>query len=111
MVLLVIVLSDSALLEEVLEAFLEIGVQGATVLGAQGMGEILSQEVPIFAGLRQLFPGGEGKHRLILSVTDRAKAAEAVGLLESIGGPLADKGSGIAFTLPVDSLWGLAEEL
>jgi nitrogen regulatory protein P-II 1 len=111
LVLLVIVLSDTQRLEEVLEGFLELGVQGATVVAAQGMGEILSHEVPIFAGLRALFPGGEGNHRLLLSVTDRDKAEQAVALLEGCLGPLDQKGTAVAFTLPVDGTWGLAKEL
>ncbi len=111
MVLLAIVLSDAQNLEEVLEGFLELGIQGATILSAQGMGEYLAQEVPIFAGLRGLFPGGDGRHRLLLSVTDQGKAEQAVALLQRICGPLAGRGTGIAFTLPVESLWGLAEEL
>jgi len=110
-VLLCIILSDEDKLEELLEGFLEIGLPGATVIHARGMGEFLSVEVPIFAGLRNLFPGGEGRHRLILSVASREKAQEAVALLERIQGSLAEKGSGIAFTLPVDASWGIAEQL
>lgn len=111
MVLLLIILSDARCLEELLEAFLELGVQGATVIGAQGMGEILAQEVPIFAGLRGLFPGEDGQHRLVMSVTDRAKAEEAVEILDRIGGSLEDRGTAVAFSLPVEKAWGLAEEL
>jgi len=109
-VLLLIILSDEQNLEEILEGFLEIGIAGASVLHTRGMGEILSQEVPIFAGLRGLFPGGEGQHRLLFSVTSGDKAEEAVRLLERICGSLDEPGSGIAFTLPVEATWGLAKE-
>lgn len=111
MVLLAIVLGDNKGLEEILEGFLELGVQGATVLQAEGMGEFLAEEVPIFAGLRSLFPGRNGRHRLILSVTEREKAQDAVAIVERAVGPLDGRGAGIAFTLPVESLWGLAREL
>lgn len=111
MVLLVIILSNAEVLEEVLEGFLELGLRGATVVGAQGMGEILSQEVPIFAGLRGLFPGGEGQHRMLLSVTEREHAAQAVELLGHTAGALEKSGTAIAFTLPVEESWGLAREL
>ncbi len=111
MVLLIIVMSNSEFLEELLEGFLEIGVQGATVIGAQGMGEILGQDVPIFAGLRGLFPGGEGQHRLLISVTDPAKAEEAVEMLNEVSGSIEGVGTAVAFTLPVEKTWGLANEL
>jgi hypothetical protein len=109
-VLLVIVLSDAQHLEVMLEGFLELGLEGATVVSAQGMGEFLAQEVPIFAGMRALFPGEAGRHRVLLSVTDPAKAERAVALLQRVGGPLSARGAGIAFTVPVAAHWGLAAE-
>ena len=45
-----------------------------------------------------------------MSVATREKAAEAVKLIEQIHGPLKDMGAGIAFTLPVETAWGLAKE-
>ncbi len=111
MVLLIIIMSNSEVLEELLEGFLEIGMRGATVIGAQGMGEILGQDVPIFAGLRGLFPGAEGQHRLLISVTDPAKAEEAVEMLNRVSGSIQDGGTAVAFTLPVEKAWGLAKEL
>lgn len=109
MVLLIIILSDSRHVEEVLEAFLEVGVTGGTVLHAQGMGEFLSREVPIFAGLRTLFPGGDSQHRLILSLTTEEKARETAELVGKICGSLEERGTGVALTLPVSEYWGLSK--
>lgn len=109
-VLLVMILADDEVLEEILEAFLELGITGATVLDAHGMGEILARNVPIFAGLRGLFPGAEHSRHLVLSVCDRARAREAVAILRDIG-RLEQRGTGIALTLPVEETWGLAREL
>ncbi|MCP4546051.1 MAG: hypothetical protein GY835_06260 [bacterium] len=110
MVLLVIILSDEAYLVDILEGFIEIGITGASVLPARGMGEILSQDVPIFAGLRSLFPGGDSQHRLLFSVTERGKADEAIALIQRICGSLEERGTGIAFTIPVEEIKGLAKE-
>ncbi len=111
MVLLVIILSDARYVEEVLESFIEIGITGGTVLHAQGMGEFLSREVPIFAGLRTLFPGGDSQHRLLISMTSEEKAREAAQMLDEICGSLEASGTGVAFTLPIKEYWGLAKEL
>lgn len=51
MKLLVLFLNKVEKLEEVLEGYVEVGVSGATVVDSVGMGHILSEEVPIFAGL------------------------------------------------------------
>lgn len=110
MVLLMIILTREEILEDLLEAFLEIGITGGTVIDAHGMGEILSRDVPIFAGLRSLFPGGESNHHLLISVTERDKAAEAISQLKKLC-PIEESGSGIAFTLPIEEVCGLAREL
>jgi len=56
MKLVVIVINNTEHLEDLLTAFLEIGVSGSTVIDSVGMGRILSHDVPIFAGLRSAFP-------------------------------------------------------
>ncbi|MDP6418124.1 MAG: hypothetical protein QF492_03730 [Candidatus Krumholzibacteria bacterium] len=111
MVMLVIILPQSDVLEDILEAFLEVGVTGSTVLDARGMGQILSEEIPIFAGIRGLFPGRESQHSLLLSVVEEEKADAILKMLPEICGPLSRKGSGIAFTVPVDRVQGMAKEL
>jgi len=69
MKLVVIVLNNTEHLEDLLTAFLEIGVSGSTVIDSVGMGRILSHDVPIFAGLRSTFPGTSPVNKTILTVT------------------------------------------
>jgi len=111
LVLLILIVLDPERLEDILEAFLELEITGATVLGARGMGQILAEEVPIFAGLRNLFPGGQNEHSLVLSVTEEGKAAKALSLIPEICGSMDSGGTGIAFTVPVSRAVGLAKEL
>ena len=111
MVLLFIIVLDPDKLEEILEAFLEIGITGATILDARGMGQILSEEIPIFAGLRNLFPGGQSEHSLVFSVAAQSKADDLLDLIPGICGSLEGRGTGIAFTVPVSRVVGLAKEL
>lgn len=106
MQLLVLILNREEKLEEILTYFLEAGVRGATILESEGMGRILSQEVPIFAGFRDLFAPSKPFNRTLLSVIPDELAEE---LGEGIGKVLGgwDKaGSGLLFTLPVDRVWG-----
>lgn len=110
MVLIFIIVMDPDRLEDILEAFLELGITGATILEARGMGEILSKEVPIFAGLRNLFPGGQNEHSLVFSVAEEGKADKLLELIPGICGSLDGRGTGIAFTLPVSRVVGLAKE-
>ena len=57
MKLAVVFLNKIEFLDDILAAFLEIGVKGATVIDSVGMGHIISQHIPIFAGLRDAFAG------------------------------------------------------
>ena len=51
--LLIIVLNKEEYLDDVLEAFIETGITGATIVDSVGMGKTLAYHIPIFAGLRK----------------------------------------------------------
>jgi len=109
--LLVAVVHDPEKLDEILSGFVEIGITGATVLNSEGMGSLLSQDIPIFAGLQTLVSGSRPQNRLILSVIAEDKVQPVVDLLKDVAGDLDKPATGIAFTLPVDQVFGLAPEL
>ncbi len=109
--LLVAVIHDAEKIDEILSGFLELGITGATVLSSEGMGSVLSHDVPIFAGLQTLISGSRPQNRLVLSVVPEDKVRPAVELLQDVSGGLDTPATGIAFTLPVDAVFGLAPEL
>jgi len=110
MQLLVLILNKEEKLEEILTYFLEEGVAGATVLESEGMGRILSQEVPIFAGFRDLFAPSQPLNRTILSVVpDELAERLGAGIGEILGG-WRTPGTGLLFTLPVARVWGAEKE-
>jgi nitrogen regulatory protein PII len=111
MTLLVFICNQPEKLEEVLEGFLEVGLTGATVIDTVGMGQILSSEVPIFAGFRSLFRGASAVNKTIFSVVDEpGKVREALDIIDEIFGGLDQPGSGIVFTIPIENVRGLAPE-
>ncbi len=111
MQLLVAVINQPDRLDEVLAGFVELGITGATLLESRGMGRVLSRELPLFAGLRMLEEHSRAKNHTILCVAEAAKVDAALALLQEICGDLASPGSGIAFTVPVGRVVGLAPEL
>jgi len=110
MKLLVLFLNKVEKLEEVLEGYVEIGITGATVLDSVGMGHILCEEVPIFAGLRFMFAGAKPHNKTIFSVIKDEKEDEVIGLLQKILGDLNRTGTGIVFTFSLDRVEGLKPE-
>jgi len=111
MELLFCIVRQHRLVEEVLTGFLEVGIHGATVIDAKGMGEILTTQVPIFAGFKSLFPVGGGHTYVIMSVVEKDLMDIAVGVVEEIVGDVDEPGAGILFTVPLTRVKGLAGDL
>jgi nitrogen regulatory protein P-II 1 len=110
MKLLVLFLNKVEKLEEVLEGYVEVGVTGATVVDSVGMGHILSEEVPIFAGLRFMFAGAKPHNKTVFSVIRDEKEEEVIRVLQKILGDLNKSGTGIVFTFSLDRVEGLKPE-
>ena len=106
MKLIVIILNEVELLEDLLSAFLEIGISGATIIDSTGMGRILTSQVPIFAGLRDAFAGCCPENKTILTVVSEDQVQDAEIVLEEVCGSFKEKGSGIYFCLPIDFVKG-----
>jgi len=112
MKLFVLVLNKTEYLSKILEGFLEIGIQGATVIDSTGMGQTLSTTCKgsIFGGLRHLFEDCRVHNITIFSVLDETKVKEAKKVVNDVAGDIKNPGTGIIFTLPLDSVSGLAED-
>ena len=112
MQLLIAVVNQDEKLDDILSGFLELGITGATVIRSEGMGRVLSHDIPIFAGLQTLLARARPENLTIFSVIDDPEKVEgALSLLQQICGDLHAPATGIAFTLPVDRVVGLAPEL
>ena len=106
MKLVVIFLNKIELLEDLLTAFLEIGVSGATIVDSVGMGHIISQNIPIFAGLRDAFAGSSPLNKLILVITEEEMLKPIEQVLEEVCATMDDARSYFSLTLSIDSLNG-----
>lgn len=112
MQLLIAVINDKERLDDILSGFLELGITGATIIDSEGMGHVLSHDIPIFAGLQTLISRSRPQNTTIFSVIDSDEKADgAIDLLRDICGDLEDPATGIVFTLPVNRVSGLAPEL
>ena len=112
MELLIAVINQEEKLDEILSGFLELGITGATVVHSEGMGRVLSHDIPIFAGLQTLLSRSRPQNVTLFSVIrEEDKVEAALLLLQEICGNLDDPATGIAFTLPLTRVVGLAGEL
>lgn len=110
-VLLVAVINRSDWLESVLEGFLELGVTGATVIDTRDMGSILSAEVPLFAGVRDLVQSSRPSNKTVFAVLrDPDLRGRVLAMIEDVVGGFGRSGSGLVFTIPVEYVSPLPPE-
>lgn len=110
--LLIAVINEEEKLDALLSGMVELGITGATIINSEGMGRVLSHDVPIFAGLELLALRSRPRNQTIFSVIREDEKVEGVmNLLREVIGDLADPGTGIAFTVPISRVVGLANEL
>ena len=112
MYMLIMVLDEVAYLNQVLEAWIDSGVQGVTILESTGLGRTLAQagSMRMFAGFSQMFAGGTVGHNTLFAVIDNLDIAEAaVKATQKILGDLSQPHTGIIFAVPVAKVWGKPE--
>ena len=101
MFLLFIILKDENKLEEVMDSLLELGITGATIIDSNAMGKIMSDNLPLFGGLRKSFEGSKPLSKTIFSVVNGNQIKEIVTLLEKVL-KKQNETLGLIITLPVD---------
>ena len=103
MQILLIILYREDLLDDVLSALVEMEITGAVVLDGTSMEQVLSEDVPIFAGLWQTFGGGGAQAKTILApLQDRGVLGHLVLLLKEMEADFTDPEIGRIFSIPVD---------
>ena len=112
MQVLFLVLNETKFLDDILAAFVEIGVKGATILDSQGMGRALAtnpdQELPLFGYLRNLMDGAHPYNKTIFTLINSAELAEkAVQAVKDVVGDIDRPGVGLMFTVPVGNVYGI----
>lgn len=104
--MLICLVKEYGHVDEILAGFLELGINGATVIDGRGMGEIITKDIPVFSGLRNLFPRGDLHTYVILSLIRTEHLKTAMDLVEEVCGPLSLPGNGVVFSVPIGSVRG-----
>jgi hypothetical protein len=110
MYMLALVLDDRRRLDEVLRAWVEVGVEGVTILESTGLHRVRTRRqarAPYFGFGHLIGGGGVVGNVTLLALVDALELAEAaVAATEVIVGSLDEPDSGVAFVVPVARTWG-----
>ncbi len=108
--LLVCIISNEKKLEDILEALIEAGFTGGSILDVRGMFEYLADEIPLFAGFRSLIEDHTKTNKMFMSVMqDEAKLRQAMDIIENIYGSFAETNTGIMFSVDVANIRGIKQ--
>lgn len=108
---LFLVLNETDLLEEMLARFVDVGVQGATILDSQGMASALAgspKDLPFFSSLKVRFEGARPYSKTIFTVLENEDLVKRT--VEAARDVLADTdspGAGFMFSLPIGNIYKL----
>ena len=97
LVLLVMIVANQGMLDDLVMAMLDLGIQG-TIIESKGLMSLLRDEMPIFSGLAAMIPQRTGS-RVVLSVTAAGEIDQVFSFLQN---ELTDDERPMAFTVPID---------
>ncbi len=104
-VLVIVIITDPALVEEIVTGMIDLGVDG-TLVEAKGLTALLREEMPIFSGLAQMLPVPSAS-RVLLAATTEPMAERVIELLQWRGGVGGRRPIGLV--LPLSRTVGLRE--
>ncbi len=110
--LVVLVLDNSDICHDILDAWEKAGAKGITILESTGIGRIrqsgLRDDFPLMPSLSRLLDSGETHNRTLFSVVDDLDAAHAlVEAARNVVGSLEKPNTGLLFIAPLVEVHGL----
>lgn len=110
-----LVLDNPALLNDVLEAWADIGVRGITILESTGVHRVRSRtsthDAPFMLGFSRLLRTDQVGHNTLFAVVPSMELVEQlVEATEEIVGDLSQPNTGVLFAVPVAAAWGLPKQ-
>lgn len=108
--LLMVVLHDPGHLNDVLTGLLEAGIVNASAIETQGLGRLLSRDLPIFASFRHLFAGSRPYSYTVLAPVESPEVTrEVIGILRDLLSDVPPEDRGIVLSMPITQYVDLAE--
>ena len=104
--------SETDCLDEILARFVDVGVQGATILDSQGMASALQstrgRDLPLFGSLKTFMEGARPYNKTIFTVVDSEQLVErTVDAVKDVLGDVQHPSVGFMFSVPIGKVYPL----
>lgn len=108
MQLFIYVMNKPELLDKFLKQLMKSNIKGATILSSTGMGRQLagSEDVPWLGSLKSILDMPRAESKVILIALPEAQVDDVYRIIDEVAGDLNAPNSGIAFTIPIQSIKG-----
>lgn len=106
MELLFIVLNKKDLLMDILDGFVDKGINGATVVDSSGMCHLMSDHIPFFAHFAEIEGDKNHSKTIFTVVQNESQRNKAVAIVEDILGDLSKPNTAFVFSVPVSFIKG-----
>ncbi len=109
MQLMLMVLNQVELLDPLLEALMEEGIRGATILNSTGMARELSknEDYPFFGSLRMLLDPDRKESKTLFMALEEEQVSVVKKVVHSVVGDLNQPDTAVLFTLPILDVEGI----
>ena len=101
--MVVLVVRSAESFDPLINALLDAGMTGATIVDSRGLAAVLRQEMPIFAGLAALLPQSTGS-RMIVSIATRESVEALMRFIDEMPTDVRPVGA----VIPVERTIGLS---
>jgi nitrogen regulatory protein PII len=108
MKLMIYVMNKPEHLDKFLKELAKQSIKGATIVSSTGMGRSLAgrEDVPWLGSLKAILDMPRTESKVIMLALPDEQVDTVYQVIEQIGGDLSLPNTGIAFTLPIDSIKG-----
>lgn len=112
---LFLILNETEYLDDILAAFVEVGVKGATILDSQGMASAiasnLNKQVPLFGSLKSFLDSSRPYNKTVFTVVESEELLDkAIGAVNNVIGDICQPGIGLMFSVPIGRVYGLCKD-
>ncbi len=109
------ILNNTDYCHDVLTAWEDVGVYGATILDSSGLGRVrnagMRDDIPLIPSLSDLFKSSETQHRTLFTVVEGDEQIDAiVKATEAVVGSLENQNTGFLFVMPVSHVYGRSKK-
>lgn len=110
MYLFLAIIADPGKVVYILEGFLRVGIQRATVVDSIGMAHLMADRVPIFSSFATLGVSERNNRMIFVIMKNKEQVDGAIQVIEEVIGDLNQPETGVVCVIPVERALGLDDQ-